>query len=146
MDKITLEKLLRLLCEAAVEMKVVNHAISSLSEYTVNSINVEDYALMMIVPSGQHQWHENTTTYSLDVFCIDRLLDDASNDISVESLSIEILKDYIQKLREYEWVVNIPYDIYFQNFTETEKTSDRCGGALCRLNIEVMNNNKCYID
>ena len=145
-DGITLQKLLHLLCTEAKALKGVNYALATTSSNEINSLTVTNYACMLIVPVGTHIFKPQTTQFSLDVMYMDRLLNDSSNEIDVLSVAIESLKQYVQKLKELDFVVDIPYEIYIQSFTETEAKSDRCAGAILRLNIEVLNNSECYID
>lgn len=100
---------------------------------------------MLIQPSGSHLWRENTTTYSLNVYYIDRLLSDNANDINIYSTAIQELKNFILKAKTLDEVITIADGVTFQNFVETEGRSDRCAGAYCNIRITVANESECPV-
>lgn len=143
---VTLEKILYMFSQLAINEKVVNYALAATSVSALNALTVKNYPLILLHPQGQHTYRENTTTYSINIFYIDRLLQDNENDISIFSSAIEELKNYILKIKQQEYVVDVSDTIYFENFIETEGKSDRCAGATARLQITVLNDSSCYIE
>lgn len=146
MNGITLEKLLKLMNKVALDEKIVNYSLSATSPNALNNLTVDNYPMIMNIPSGAHIYRDETTTFSLDVFYLDRLNDGCENDIQIQSVGIEELKQYFRKLEDLEWVVGLNNEIYIEGFTETERKADRCGGAIARLQITVLNFSDCYID
>ena len=141
-----LEKLLNKLCEIAINEKLVNFACASTTLYDFNNQTVKKYAAMLFQPSGQHIWRKNTTTYSINVYYIDRLLSDNANDINIFSTAISELKNFVKKARLLDEVVSIEDNIRFQNFIEKEGMSDRCAGVYATIRITVANETECYED
>lgn len=130
----------------AVEEKLINYALSTASSNVINSLDVTNYPVLAIIPSGQHVWRSETTTFSLDLLYIDRLTDASDNELNIHSTGIEELKHYINRMRELEWVIGTDSEVYIEGFTETESKSDRCAGAIARIRITVLNYSPCYED
>lgn len=142
--QITLERLLNNLCQLAVGEKLVNYAASSASFNTINNLTVTDYPVIFIQPYGQHTYTEERTTYSLNIYFLDRLLSDDTNDIAVYSTAIEELKNYIKLIRLEDYVLRVDDYITFENFVDTHGKSDRCAGCVARVRITTPNNSTCH--
>lgn len=139
----TLQDLLYKISRYAIKEPAVNYAAAGRSLYELNPSTIKDYAVVFASPTGNHTWTENLTTYSITLFYLDRLLADSSNDISIFSAAIEVLKDIVRALRNDGEIVEVGDNINFINFTETERMSDSIAGAYCTVELTVQNDTVC---
>lgn len=142
--QITLERLLYSLTNLAIKEKLVNYAAAGASFNGINSLTVRDYPLIFLQPNGQHKMEEDFTTYSLNMYFVDRLSSDDSNDVSIYSTAIEVLRNFIRKIKEQSFVVDLDDTIYVENFVDTQGKNDRCAGCVAHINIKVLNDGVCY--
>lgn len=141
----TLEGLLIGIGQIGINDRLVNFAGAGGSLYEINDLNIRDYPILYISPTGTHTVEENITTYSLTIFYIDRLSEDSSNSVNVHSTGVEVLKNIINKIIGIAGVVSVE-DIYTINlFTETERMKDRCNGAYAQITVTVLNETTCGI-
>lgn len=78
--------------------------------------------------------NEYSTIYNFTAFVTDRLLNDESNKLEVQSLSKTILEEILLKLE----------NVSTFNFTFwTDKFTDICAGCYCTFDIEVPNEMAC---
>lgn len=77
--------------------------------------------------------YENTQVYNMVIYYIDRLTEDRSNEIQVQSDGILYLMEILNSV---DTVLNYPF-----NMTPfTESFADNCAGVFCRFNITTKNN------
>lgn len=139
----TLQDLLYKISRYAIKEPAVNYAAAGRSLYELNPSTIKDYAVVFASPTGNHTWDGDITTYTITLFYLDRLLADNSNDISIFSAAIEVLKDIVRALRNDGEIVEVGDNINFINFTETERMSDRIAGAYCTVELTVQNDTVC---
>ena len=139
----TLQDLLYKISRYAIKEPAVNYAAAGRSLFELNPSTIKDYAVVFASPTGNHTWDGDITTYTITLFYLDRLLADNSNDISIFSAAIEVLKDIVRALRNDSDIVEVGDNINFINFTETERLSDRVCGAYCTVEISVLNATSC---
>ena len=142
----TLEELIKKIGEMAIQNSLVSWYGGGGSIYELNNLTIKDYSLIYVSPTGTHTATNNYTQFNLTIFYMDRLIDDNSNDVQVFSTGVEVLKNIIRGLMSIDGVLGISDTYTIQNFTETEKMSDKCGGAYATLDIMVADNGVCYID
>ena len=105
--------------------------------YTLNTNNSIDYGVFFIT-QNQHKQDEDTITYSLNLYYIDRLLTDEKNTLSIQSTGIVLLGNIINTFNESFSEVDIEYDITYQPFTH--RFADACAGVYAVVNLTVDNN------
>lgn len=142
----TLKQLIDSIGEIGIKEKLVNFSAGGTSLYEMNPIPVDYYPLLFISPTGNHQVMENVTVYELTLYCLERLLEDNSNDIDIFSFTIEELKNLIIKIREIDGVVNVNYNYTIRNFASVEGMDDRVNGSYATIRITVKNDTLCPID
>ena len=82
---------------------------------------------------GQHRANldRDTMTYTFSLFYVDRLTEDAGNEVEVQSTGVSTLANIIRTLADdfgvYEWTV----DTFNQRF------KDLCAGAFASVAIEI---------
>ena len=132
----TLFEIVKKLKEIALKMPNINSVYDG-DVYMLNSIPNIDYNVFFITQS-QHTVNEDTTQFNLTLYFIDRVFNDYSNALSIQSTGIEVLSSIIKKFEYDVDEVNVDYGISFNTFTH--KFSDVCAGVYCNLTIEVNNN------
>lgn len=99
--------------------------------YEIN-FKEEKYALINVFVEKSYIY-QDTANYILVLSYVDRLLQDKSNKIQIQSDGIIYLNEIINKL---DLEINYPLEI--TPFTET--FGDDCAGVFCRLTITTNNN------
>ena len=91
---------------------------------------------------GQHSGSINgMQTYSFSLFYIDRLLEDLSNQIEIQSVGCETIGNILRALDEADVEVgNYTIQTFNQRFT------DECAGIFCNVNLSVMPTTRCAED
>ena len=139
----TLKNLLDTIGVIGINDRLINFAGAGGSVYEINDLTIRDYPILYVSPTGTHRTDQNTTTYQLTIFYIDRLLEDSSNSLDIHSAGVEVLKNIIRKIEDTEGIVSVSDEYTITLFTETEKMKDRCNGAYATLEITVLNGYVC---
>jgi hypothetical protein len=85
---------------------------------------------------------DDVTTYTFNLFATDRLLDDKSNKVAVQSLSKTILTGILDKLCEGGDIALSSATFYYW----TEKFNDLCAGAYCTFSVTLPREEVCADD
>jgi len=139
----TLKYLLNEISKTAIRQKCINYAAAGSDIYQLNALRVDSYPVLFTSPTGNHTVNENTTTYEVTIYYLDRLTEDNSNDIDIQSTAIEQLKNMVRWIAVFDGVVSVSEEYQITNFIETEAFNDRIAGAYCTIEIEVLNNFTC---
>lgn len=142
----SLEELIKQIGKMAIKNSLVSWYGGGGSIYELNSLTIKDYSLIYVSPTGTHTATNSYTRFAITIFYIDRLLDDNSNDVQIFSAGVEVLKNIIKGLGMIDGVIEVSNSYTIQNFTETEKMSDKCAGAYATLEVIVKNNDDCYVE
>lgn len=91
---------------------------------------------------GQHSGSINgMLTYSFSLVYVDRLLEDLSNQIEIQSVGCETIGNILRALDEYDVEVgNYTMQTFNQRFT------DECAGVFCNVSLSVMPITRCAED
>lgn len=143
MLSMTLLDVIQLLKETAKKHKLLNSAISGASLYTINNLTIRDYAMLFIQPSYTDDYDDNIITYRLNLYYIDRLLNDSSNELDIYSAGNSFFTDFLNELKRIDGIFNVRYDSRINLFTETERLSDRCSGVWTTLYLQVQKESVC---
>lgn len=113
--------------------------------YQINSINVF-YPVFWVSSTQAHEESENYFTYNLTFYYIDRQLeqtDEFSNqeNANISSAGISIISNIIRRLREDEDILEIPNNIQYTVWTDTEIFSDKCAGVYSNVRIIIPKDN-----
>ena len=100
--------------------------------YSLNGLPNIDYSVFFITQS-EHQQNENTVTYNLTLYYIDRVIKDGDNTLSVQSTGMMILANIINIFNQLNPDVEVDYDINYTTFTH--KFTDDCAGVFCSVSI-----------
>lgn len=90
---------------------------------------------------GQHSASTDSDlfTYSFTFFYVDRLKNDRSNEIEVQSVGIQTLNNILRKLDDIGVFVSSTYN--FQTFNQ--RFLDECAGVFCNVSLQVPVNTLC---
>lgn len=143
MLSMTLLDVIQLLKETTKKHKLLNSAISGASLYTINHLTIRDYAMLFIQPSYTDDYDDNIMTYRLNLYYIDRLLNDSSNELEIYSAGNSFFTDFLNELKRIDGIFNVRYDSRRNLFTETERLSDRCSGVWVTLYLQVLKESVC---
>lgn len=138
-----LKTLLKEIGEMGKKQKLVNFSAAGTSLEQINGMEIKWYPLLFSSPTGIHRVYQNTTTFDITLYYIDRLLSDMSNDIDIFSSSIENLKNIINGIKDIPGVLEVEDGYEIRNFTETEKMNDSLAGAYAQIRIKVANDDLC---
>lgn len=88
---------------------------------------------------GQHTGKTNgMTSFSLTLFYVDRLLEDKSNQLEIQSVGCETIGNILRQLEEYDVEVGgYTMQTFNQRFT------DECAGVFCNVTLSVLPSGYC---
>lgn len=105
--------------------------------YSLSTLPNIDYGVFFITQSN-HTQSENTISYTLTLFYVDRLMADGSNKLQIQSNGIMALGNIINIFAMRNQDVEISYDIQYTTFLQ--RFADDCSGVFCNVTIEADNN------
>lgn len=104
--------------------------------YTLNSLPNIDYSVFFIT-QNDHSIYQDTITYSLNLFYIDRISDSEDNVLNIQSDGMLQLTNVINTL-VFSEDVDVEGDITFTPFIQ--RFADQCAGVYCTVRFIVDNN------
>lgn len=133
----SLAQLIRLIEMVAQQQPSVNMIVQQ-DVFRINSAPSLRYGVFAWT-QGQHSGSINgMTTYSFNLFYVDRLKEDLSNQIEIQSVGCETLGNILRELDEYDVEVgNYTMQTFNQRFT------DECAGVFCNVSLSVIPNTLC---
>ena len=133
----TLAQLIRLFEGIAKEQPSINMIVQQ-DVFRINSAPSLKYGVFAWT-QGQHSGSINgMQTYSFSLFYVDRLLEDLSNQIEIQSVGCETLGNILRALDEYDVEVgNYTMQTFNQRFT------DECAGVFCNVPLSVPQVSAC---
>lgn len=121
--------------EAIAEQQPAINQIVKNDVYKLNSLKDVEYSVFAW-QQRQHREAEDYWDYSFQLFYIDRLVQDAGNEIEVESIALDILSNIILTVLEVgEGEIELVDYPYYQAFTQ--KFKDECAGAYVTVTFRV---------
>ena len=104
--------------------------------YVLNSLPNIDYSVFFIT-QNDHSIYQDTITYSLNLFYIDRISDSEDNVLNIQSDGMLQLTNIINTL-VFSEDVDVEGDITFTPFIQ--RFADQCSGVYCTVRFVVDNN------
>lgn len=104
--------------------------------YELNHLPNIDYSVFYITQSNTTV-DNGVTTYSLNLFYVDRIVDEADNHLLVQSNGIDAILNIVNELvltEDVEIEGNIVFNSFYQKF------KDDCSGVYAKVNIMTGNN------
>lgn len=137
--------LLKNIGEMGKSQKLINFSAAGASLAEINPLEIAFYPMFYAIPAGTHTINENTITFSLTFYYIDRLLEDNSNEVDIFSSSIENLRNIIIGIKGLPGVVDVDSTYTMNNFMP-EKLNDRLCGSYANVKITVAVDTICFDD
>ena len=128
------ELISRLLGSAAEELNINYCGYGDI--YKLNSIPAIEYSVFYITPNTFNV-EEDTITYSLNLYYIDRWDETDNNQLEIQSSGILALQNIINRFNTDYVNVEISYPLVFTPFYQRFK--DICAGVFVRINVRVDN-------
>ena len=92
------------------------------------------------ITQDTHTTNGDLDVWGLNLFYIDRLLDNGENRLSIQSAGITILENVLKRFADTfgaEYINNIVYTPFTQRF------KDNCAGVFCKISISTVMDNLC---
>lgn len=131
----TLFEIINKLKSIAINKPNINY-VGDGDVYTLNSLPNIDYSVFFIT-QNDHSIYQDTITYSLNLFYIDRISDSEDNTLNIQSDGMLQLTNIINTLVFTE-DVDVDGDITFVPFIQ--RFADQCAGVYCTVRFVVDNN------
>ena len=128
----TLAQLIRLIEGVAMQQPSIKMIVQN-DVYRINSAPSLKYGVFAWT-QGQHSGSINgMTTFSFTFFYVDRLTEDQSNQIEIQSVGCETLGNILRALDENDVeVASYTMQTFNQRFT------DECAGVFCNVSLSVL--------
>jgi len=107
--------------------------------YQLNQMQEVNYPAYCITQQ-QHTQTDDIMSFNFTLFYVDRLKDDETNRIDVQSTAISVLKQIIDTLPTQNVLVNS--DVTYTTFNE--RFNDKCAGAYANISI-MYNADECGV-
>ena len=104
--------------------------------YSLNSLPNIDYSVFWVTQTN-HTQGENTVSYNLILYYIDRLLPDGSNRLQIQSQGMLAINNIINIYNQIDPDIQIEYDINYTTFTH--RFTDDCAGVFANVTITTNN-------
>ena len=131
----TLFELINKLKDIAISKPNINY-VGDGDVYTLNSLPNIDYSVFFIT-QNDHSIYQDTITYNLNLFYIDRISDSEDNTLNIQSDGMLQLTNIINTL-VFSEDVDVDGDINFVPFIQ--RFADNCSGVYCSVRFIVDNN------
>ena len=131
----TLFEIINKLKSIAINKPNINY-VGDGDVYTLNSLPNIDYSVFFIT-QNDHSIYQDTITYSLNLFYIDRISDSEDNTLNIQSDGMLQLTNIINTLVLSE-DVDVDGEITFVPFIQ--RFADQCAGVYCTVRFVVDNN------
>lgn len=131
----TLYEIVNSILDIAKKQPNINHTGEG-DIYSLNSLPNIDYGVFYITQTN-HTQSENVVTYKLVLYYIDRLLQDGSNRLQVQSQGILALNNIINIFNQITPEVEVDYEVDYTTFTH--RFNDDCAGVFASVTITADN-------
>ena len=129
----TLQQLIRTIEMVAAQQPSVNMIVQN-DIFRLNSVSDAKYGVFAWT-QGQHSASVGSAlfSYSFTFIYVDRLMEDLSNQIEVQSVGMQTLDNILRSLDDIGIDVNTSYS--FQTFNQ--RFLDECAGVFCSVTLQV---------
>lgn len=131
----TLFEIINKLKDIAISKPNINY-VGDGDVYTLNSLPNIDYSVFFVT-QNDHSIYQDTITYNLNLFYIDRISDSEDNVLNIQSDGMLQLTNIINAL-VFSEDVDVDGDINFVPFIQ--RFADQCAGVYCTVRFIVDNN------
>ena len=136
----TLAQLIRVMEKAARHQPSIKMIVQN-DVFRINSAPSLKYGVFAWT-QGQHSGSINgMMSYNFTIFYVDRLTEDKSNQIEIQSVGCETLGNILRTLDEHDVdVASYTMQVFNQRFT------DECAGVFCNVTLSVLPTSSCAED
>ena len=129
----TLQQIIRIIEVVASQQPSVNMIVQN-DIFRLNAKSDARYGVFGWT-QGQHTTSTDSSlfSYSFTFIYVDRLKNDVSNQIEVQSVGIQTLDNILRKLEDLDISVSSTYN--FQSFNQ--RFIDECAGVFCNVTLQV---------
>ncbi len=125
----------------AITLDNVNFAMEG-NIYEINSLECTQYPLVFASAVRPAVEHEEYFSYYITLYYFDRLQDQTEDQnnaasIIVRSNGIQALSELIQEIRNFEYVIDVPYENQYTCFGSTFVFSDYCLGVYTEIEVKL---------
>lgn len=131
----TLFEIINKLKDIAISKPNINY-VGDGDVYTLNSLPDINYSVFFVT-QNDHSIYQDTITYNLNLFYIDRISDSEDNTLNIQSDGMLQLTNIINTL-VFSEDVDVDGDITFVPFIQ--RFADNCSGVYCTVRFVVDNN------
>ena len=133
----TLSQLIRLFEGIAKQQPSINMIVQN-DVYRINSAPSLKYGVFAWT-QGQHSGSiAGMPSYAFSFFYVDRLKDDLSNQVEVQSVGCETIGNILRALEEYDIEVG-----NYTMLTFNQRFTDECAGVFCNVTLSVPQVSAC---
>ena len=136
----TLFEIFKIINKVAVSEPNVNTVVNTGNIFDLNTENWQVKYGAFCAQQEKHVQNGDFITYNFTLFYVDRLTDDKSNKLDVQSNAITTLMNVINGLKMID-LIDIDINVDYTTFTERFTAS--CAGAFCSLSV-TSTSDICY--
>ena len=136
----TLVQLIHIIEKVAIQQPSIRMIVQN-DVYRISSAPSLEYGVFAWT-QGQHSGStQGATSFSFSLFYVDRLKDDLSNQIEIQSVGCETIGNILRVLEEHDIEVgSYTMQTFNQRFT------DECAGVFCNVSLSVFPSTICGED
>ena len=102
--------------------------------YQLNELPDIKYSVFCITQE-QHRQDDEYFYFNFVLYYVDRLLNDKSNQLEIQSTGIQFLSTVLGKIEDLGLILNTDWQTTYQSFTQ--RFADECAGVFARVQIQV---------
>lgn len=136
----TLQETIKLLEYIAINQPNLNEIVESGDIFDLNKDEYEQKYSAFCVTQNTHTIGLEYSTYSFNLFYVDRLILDKSNKLEIQSTAVQFFQNFLKTIMEKVPALDVQNG---EVTTFTERFTAECAGAYMRLNITTTNNSLC---
>ena len=102
--------------------------------YQLNELPDIDYSVFCIT-QDIHRQDDEYFYFNYVLYYVDRLLNDKSNQLEIQSTGIQFLSNVLNKVEDLGLIINTDFQTSYQSFTQ--RFADECAGCYCNVAIQV---------
>ena len=133
----TLAQLIQILERVAKQQPSVRMIVQN-DVYRISSAPSLQYGVFAWLQNQHTGTTDGAMTFSFTLFYVDRLKEDLSNQIEIQSVGCETIGNILRVLEEYD----IEVDSYTMQ-TFNQRFTDECAGVFCNVSLSVFPNTIC---
>lgn len=126
----TLKELINTIIKVAKKQPNIGYVAEG-DIFELNALPNIDYSVIYITQTN-HSVNADTIEYNINLFYVDRLFNDKSNRLEIQSHGINVLTNLINVLTNY-YDVDVELPLSFTTFTQ--RFVDECAGVFCNIKI-----------